>query len=66
MPSVQTILCSLRDRTVPQDRRIDKKALLLIAALSFVAVTICSKCSPLYPLNNWDDANCFYTLSGYF
>ncbi len=62
MPSVQTILCSLRDRTVPQDRRIDKKALLLIAALSFVAVTICSKCSPLYPLNNWDDANCFFTV----
>ena len=25
-------------------------------------VTICSKCSPIYPLNNWDDANCFFTV----
>lgn len=26
------------------------------------AVTICSRSSPLYPFNNWDDANCFFTV----
>ncbi len=33
---------------------------LFIAA--FIIITICSKCSPLYPLNDWDDANCFFTV----
>lgn len=33
--------------------------LLLTAA---VVITICSKCSPIYPLNNWDDPNCFFTV----
>ena len=26
------------------------------------AVTICSKSSPLYPFNDWVDANCFFTV----
>ena len=25
-------------------------------------VTICSKSSPIYPLNDWDDPNCFFTV----
>ncbi len=32
--------------------------LLLTAAM---VITICSKSSPLYPLNDWVDANCFFT-----
>lgn len=33
---------------------------LLITAA--VTITVCSKSSPLYPLNNWVDANCFFTV----
>lgn len=62
MPSFRPLVAVLKDRTVPEDRRLDKRTLLFLLVLSAVAVTICSKCSPLYPLNNWDDANCFFTV----
>lgn len=42
-----------------------KKRILLMAVclVSAAAVmTICSKSSPLYPLNDWVDANCFFTV----
>lgn len=29
---------------------------------SVVSIAICSKCSPLYPLNDWVDINVFYTM----
>ena len=35
-------------------------AFLIISAV--VTITIVSTCSPLYPFNPWDDANCFFTL----
>ena len=38
----------------------DDRRLLLCTAL--VTVTVCSLCSPLYPFNNWVDANCFFTV----
>lgn len=43
---------------------IHSKALyvLTLFAVSFIVITICSKSSPLYPLNDWDDANCFFTV----
>ena len=34
--------------------------LLLLVAAS--AITLCSASSPLYPLNDWVDANCFFTV----
>ncbi len=40
-----------------------KKIPLLISVISsFVIIGICSKSSPLYPLNDWVDANCFFTV----
>ena len=33
--------------------------LLIIACIT---ITICSKSSPIYPLNDWGDANCFFTV----
>ena len=33
---------------------------LLIAAVGII--TLCSKSSPLYPLNDWVDSNCFFTV----
>ena len=37
-------------------------AAALIFIFSVITITICSKSSPLYPMNNWDDANCFFTV----
>ena len=42
-----------------KDTPASKWLLLLVAA---VAITICSASSPLYPLNDWVDANCFFTV----
>lgn len=36
------------------------RVIILICAVC--SVTICSRSSPLYPFNNWDDANCFFTV----
>ena len=35
-------------------------AFLIIAAT--VTITLVSACSPLFPFNPWDDANCFFTI----
>ena len=44
-------------------QRVDGIVLVFVIILvTTVFVTICSKCSPIYPLNNWDDANCFFTV----
>lgn len=40
--------------------RIPELVVLLLSAI--FTITICSKCSPIYPLNNWDDPNCFFTV----
>ena len=36
--------------------------LLFLLFLAFIFITICSKSSPLYPFNDWVDANCFFTV----
>ena len=33
-----------------------------IALTGFLTILICSKSSPLYPLNDWVDANCYMTV----
>ena len=42
-----------------------KRRKLLTAAyfllISAVMIGLCSRSSPLYPFNNWDDVNCFFT-----
>ena len=29
---------------------------------AFVMILLCSKSSPLYPMNDWVDVNCFFTV----
>jgi hypothetical protein len=36
--------------------------LIVLVISAAVTITIVSTCSPLYPLNPWNDANCFFTL----
>ena len=35
---------------------------LFLFGCAFIVISICSKSSPLYPLNDWQDANCFFTV----
>lgn len=44
--------------TQPNKRRL----LLLSFLMSAVFIGICSKSSPLYPMNDWVDVNCFFTV----
>ena len=39
-----------------------KKVLAGAVLFSLVLLLLCSQCSPLYPLNIWDDANCLLTV----
>ena len=38
------------------------KIIFICLITGFFAVTICSKCSPLYPFNDWVDSNCYFTV----
>lgn len=39
-----------------------RKQLAVLAVAAVVLISICSKSSPLYPFNDWVDANCFLTV----
>lgn len=43
-------------------KRTDRWLLLLSMLLSAGFLAICSKSSPLYPMNDWVDVNCFFTV----
>lgn len=48
---------------MPRSRKKLQAAEVLFIILSaFTAIFICSKSSPLYPFNDWVDANCFMTI----
>ena len=46
----------------PQDQRLGGFYAAFLLIFSAAVITICSKSSPLYPMNTWDDANCFFTV----
>ena len=45
-----------------ENRRITIKTLVFLFVLCAAVITLCSKCSPIYPFNNWDDTNSFFTV----
>ena len=55
-------ISSLKSTDIKGKNRLSAGCLAFLFILSAICITICSKASPLYPLNNWDDANCFYTV----
>ncbi|MBP5744029.1 MAG: hypothetical protein J6W44_03865 [Oscillospiraceae bacterium] len=55
IPCAEPTETGKKNGLTPEDRRL----LLCTAA---VAVSVCSLSSPLYPFNNWVDANCFFTV----
>ena len=48
---------SLKDKS-----KLTRFELITLIAASSITITLVSTCSPLYPFNPWDDANCFFTL----
>ena len=46
---------------MPSQCCLRRKALLWCLAAAALLLAVCSKSSPLYPLNDWMDANIFYT-----
>ena len=42
--------------------KLTKKELAILIVSAAVTITVVSACSPLYPFNPWNDANCFFTL----
>lgn len=42
--------------------RLNRTELAILIGAAVVTMTFASTCSPLYPFNPWDDANCFFTL----
>ena len=42
--------------------RIDRKRVLFSIVTAFFLLLICTKCSPLYPFNDWVDVHCYLTI----
>lgn len=45
-----------------EHRKISVGETALLAFLALCAVTLCSRSSPLYPMNDWVDPNCFFSV----
>ncbi len=65
---VCVVICLAYQYTEP-DKKIDvprpsigKREIFVILFSAIFAVTLCSKSSPLYPFNDWGDANCYFTV----
>ncbi len=47
---------------IKDNSKLTRFELIFLIAAAAVTITIVSTCSPLYPFNPWDDANCFLTM----
>ena len=48
--------------SLKDNNRLTRNELIIIWTAAAVTITFVSTCSPLYPFNPWDDANCFFTI----
>ena len=55
-------ISTLKSSSVTDKNKLTVGCLIFLFILAVISITVCSKASRLYPLNNWDDANCFYTV----
>lgn len=62
----QSLSCRFSEnQPVPLSQNPKKETVCLFlysALVAFVVLTVCTKSSFLYPLNDWVDANCFFTV----
>lgn len=54
--------CSPEKLPFLQNQKTGAKPMIVIALTTVIFVTLCSKSSPIYPFNDWVDANCFFTV----
>lgn len=47
---------------IGNDRGAKYAAFGYLLLTAWAMITLCSRSSPLYPLNDWDDVNCFFTV----
>lgn len=52
----------MQKQSITDKSRLTRFELVFLIIAATVTITIVSTCSPLYPFNPWDDANCFFTL----
>lgn len=52
----------MQTKELTDKSRLTKFELAFLILSATITITIVSTCSPLYPFNPWDDANCFFTL----
>ena len=49
-------------KALKDNSKLTRFELVFLLAAAIVTITVVSTCSPLYPFNPWDDANCFFTM----
>ena len=57
-----TVLHTRREEPAETKSMRPMTPIALCVVCGIAAVTFCSKSSPLYPLNDWVDSNCFFTV----
>lgn len=53
---------SMKQNELDGNRRQRLSVILVCLLSALAAITICSKSSPIYPFNDWQDANCYFTV----
>lgn len=62
MKRLKAFFRPLHNDILYKDNKLSICNIIFLLVISIAAITVCSKSSPLYPMNNWDDANCFFTV----
>ena len=52
----------METEVIKDNSKLTRFELIFLIAAATVTITVVSTCSPLYPFNPWDDANCFLTM----
>ena len=52
----------MQNKELTDKSKLSKKECSFLILSAVLIITIASTCSPLFPLNPWDDANCFLTV----
>ena len=55
-------LLSEKDAVTAEADKLTAADCALLTAAAAAVITLCSKSSPIYPLNDWADANCYFTV----
>lgn len=63
MPGVDWLISLLREKSnIPPTEKAQAKYLVWFGLSAALIMLVCTKSSPLYPLNDWYDLNCFFTI----